>query len=86
MPKIEIYTKTTCGFCRRAKMLLEENDADFEEIPVDRDSGLRDRMIERAGGLSTVPQVFIGGRHIGGYDELLALDEAGRLDELLEAG
>lgn len=86
MSRIEIYTKTTCGFCRRAKLLLEENDADFEEVAVDRDVGLRDRMIERSGGRSTVPQIFIGGRHIGGYDELLALDEAGRLDELLEAG
>lgn len=85
MPKIEIYTKATCGYCRRAKMVLEENDADFEEIPIDREPEQRHIMIERAGGRSTVPQVFIGGLHVGGYDELRALDEAGRLDELLEA-
>lgn len=86
MPRTEIYTKATCGFCRRAKMVLEERDLDFEEIPIDRDSDLRDRMIQRAGGRTTVPQIFIDGRHVGGYEELKALDETGRLDELLEAG
>lgn len=85
MPKTEIYTKATCGFCRRAKMILEESEVDFEEIPVDRDPDARERMIERAAGRTTVPQIFIGGLHIGGYSELEALDEAGRLDEILEA-
>lgn len=86
MPKIEIFTKTTCGFCRRAKMLLEERDADFEEFPIDRDPELRGHMIERAGGRTTVPQIFIDGYHVGGYDELRALDDSGRLDQLLEQG
>lgn len=86
MPKIEIYTKATCGFCRRALMMLEERDADFEEFPVDREPELRERMIERAGGRTTVPQIFIDGDHVGGYDELRALDESGRLDQLLEKG
>lgn len=84
MPKIEIYTKATCGFCRRALMMLEERDADFEEYPVDREPELRERMIERADGRTTVPQIFIDGHHVGGYDELRALDESGRLDQLLE--
>lgn len=86
MPKIEIYTKATCGFCRRALMMLEERDADFEEFPVDREPELRERMIERAGGRTTVPQIFIDGDHVGGYDEFRALDESGRLDQLLENG
>jgi glutaredoxin 3 len=86
MPKIEIFTKTTCGFCRRAKMTLEERDADFEEFPIDRDPELRGHMIERAGGRTTVPQIFIDGYHVGGYDELSALDDSGRLDQLLEKG
>lgn len=86
MPKIEIYTKATCGFCRRALMMLEERDADFEEYPVDREPELRERMIERADGRTTVPQIFIDGDHVGGYDELRALDESGRLDQLLEKG
>lgn len=85
MPKTEIYTKAACGFCRRAKGLLEENEVDFDEIPIDGDSGSRERMIERAGGRTTVPQVFIGGRHIGGFDELKALDDSGRLEQFLEA-
>lgn len=83
MPKIEIYSKTTCGFCRRAKMVLEERDADFDEILIDKERGTREDMIQRAGGRSTVPQIFIGDMHVGGYDELRALDEAGRLDDLL---
>lgn len=86
MPKIEIFTKTTCGFCRRAKMTLEEMDADFEEFPIDRDPELRGHMVERAGGRTTVPQIFIDGYHVGGYDELRALDDSGRLDQLLEKG
>lgn len=86
MPKIEMYTKTTCGFCRRAMRILEERDADFEEFPVDRKPELRPQMIDRAGGRTTVPQIFIDGDHVGGYDELRALDDSGRLDKLLEKG
>lgn len=82
MTKIEIYSKTTCGFCRRAKILLEERGLDFEEYLVDKERGARDRMIERT-GRRTVPQIFIGGRHVGGHDELVNLDSAGRLESLL---
>lgn len=83
MSGIEIYSTTTCGFCRRAKGLLEEKDLDFEEILVDKERGMRERMIERTGRRS-VPQIFIGGRHVGGYEELQSLEVAGRLDSLIE--
>ena len=82
MPKIEIYSKTTCGFCRRAKTLLEEKGLDFEEVLIDKERGMRDRMIEQT-GRRTVPQILIGGRHVGGHDELVALESAGRLDQLI---
>lgn len=82
MAKIEIFSKTTCGFCRRAKSLLEEKDLDFDEFLIDKERGMRERMIERS-GRRTVPQVFIGDRHVGGYDELVALESAGRLDSLI---
>lgn len=82
MPVIEIYSKLTCGFCRRAKTLLEEKGLDFEEYLIDKERGMRERMIELS-GRRTVPQVFIGGRHVGGYDELHALEANGRLDPLI---
>lgn len=82
MHPVEIYTKHYCGWCRRAKSLLEELEIDFREIPVDDDPERRREMIVRA-GRSTVPQIFIRGRHVGGYDELKALESGGRLDELL---
>jgi glutaredoxin 3 len=85
MPKIVIYTKATCPYCIRAKALLTEKGAAFDEIPVDFDMPKRDEMISRAGGSSTVPQIFIGERHVGGCDDLLALDYAGQLDPLLAA-
>ncbi|WP_374547466.1 glutaredoxin 3 [Rhodoblastus sp.] len=85
MPKIVIYTKATCPYCIRAKMLLTEKGANFEEVPVDFDAPRRNEMIARAQGRSTVPQIFIGERHIGGCDDLFALDYAGQLDSLLAA-
>lgn len=84
MPKIEIYTKFFCPYCTRAKALLDAKGAAYEEIDISMDSGLRRTMIDRADGQSTVPQIFIGGRHIGGSDALAALDSKGGLDPLLQ--
>lgn len=83
MSKIEIYTTKYCPFCIRAKELLRDKGAEFIEYPVDGDDEGRAKMTKRAGGVRTVPQIFIDGEHIGGCDELFALDEAGRLDPLL---
>lgn len=85
MPRIEIYTTPFCGFCHAAKSLLSRKGVPFEEIDVSGDTTLRQAMTQRANGRRTVPQIFIGGRHIGGSDDLHALDRAGRLDPLLAA-
>lgn len=85
MPKVEIYTKTTCGFCHRAKKLLDMKKVGYEEIPVDSGGPKKAEMIERAHGRTTVPQIFIDGRHIGGCDALMALEYDGKLDGLLAA-
>lgn len=85
VPKVEIYTKSTCGFCFRAKKLLEMKKISFEEIPVDMGGPKRSEMIQRANGKMTVPQIFIDGRHIGGCDDLMSLEYDGKLDELLAA-
>ena len=82
-PRVEIYTKDYCGFCRRAKALLRDRGVEFHEIDVSWEPVTEGQMIERAGGAYTVPQVFIDGRHIGGGDELTALDATGELDRLL---
>jgi glutaredoxin 3 len=81
--KVEVYTTPYCPYCVRAKSLLESKGVAFEEIDVSGDAALREKMIERAGGRRTVPEIFINGRIIGGYDELRALDARGRLDPLL---
>lgn len=85
MAKVEIYTKAICPYCIRAKMLLGKKGVEVEEIAVDFDGGKKAEMVGRAGGRTTVPQVFIGGRHIGGCDDLFALEYAGKLDEMLAA-
>lgn len=85
MAKLEIYTKATCGFCSRAKKLLEMKKVDFEEHPVDGGGPKKDEMVARAGGRMTVPQIFIGGKHVGGCDDLMALERDGKLDEMLAA-
>ena len=82
MSKIEIYTKATCPFCHRAKALLNNKGAAFHEIAIDSDPAKREEMIARS-GRTTVPQVFIDGQHIGGCDDLHALDARGGLDPLL---
>jgi glutaredoxin 3 len=84
MPPVTIYTTPGCPFCRRAKMLLTRKGAPYEEIDVS-DPALREAMIERAGGAYTVPQIFIGAQHIGGCDDLHALDAKGALDPLLQS-
>jgi len=85
MAEVTIYTTMFCPFCYRAKRLLSEKGVAFHEIEVDMDAKARAEMRERAGGRNTVPQIFIDGRHIGGCDELMALDRAGGLDPLLAA-
>ena len=85
MPKVEIYVKTFCGFCFRAKRLLDSKGIEYEEHEVSFGGPERQEMIERSGGRTTVPQIFIGGRHIGDCDELLELESQGKLDLLLAA-
>lgn len=81
-PAITIYATGWCGFCQRAKALLTRKNLAFQEIDVESDPKLREEMIARS-GRRTVPQIFIGGRHIGGCDDLIALDADGGLDRLL---
>jgi glutaredoxin 3 len=83
MPKITIYTSAFCPYCYRAKALLAKKGAHFDEIDVTLKPGTREQMRERAGGCNTVPQIFIGDRHVGGCDDLYALDAEGKLDPLL---
>jgi glutaredoxin 3 len=85
LAKVEIYTKMACGFCSRAKRLLEMKKVSFQEIPVDFDRPKKAEMVDRAGGRMTVPQIFINGRHVGGCDDLMSLEQQGKLDELLAA-
>lgn len=85
MPKVTIYTTPFCPYCLMAKRLLKLKGADFEEINVFGKLELREEMRVKAGGRYTVPQIWIGETHVGGYDELYALDGEGRLDPLLAA-
>lgn len=80
---IEIYTRPGCGYCSAAKSLLARKNAAFTEFDVSTDPSLRGQMIERARGGATFPQIFIDGAHVGGCDDLYALDRAGKLDALL---
>lgn len=85
MKRVEIYTTRTCPYCIAAKALLSRKGITFEETDVGAEPGLRAEMMQRAGGRRSVPQIFIGGEHVGGSDELHALDRAGKLDPLLAA-
>jgi glutaredoxin 3 len=85
MPPITIYTKTSCPYCHSAKALLRKKNAPFDEISVDGDRDAQAAMAVKAGGRRTVPQIFIGERHIGGSDDIHSLDAAGGLDPLLAA-
>ena len=81
--KVEVYSSMFCPFCARAKHLLREKGVAFEEIDVDNTSGSRSEMVERADGRNTVPQIFIDDFHVGGSDDLAALERDGKLDEML---
>lgn len=85
MATIEIYTKTYCGFCWRALALLDSKGVAYQEYVIDGGGPRREEMIRRANGRTTVPQIFIDGRHVGGCNELLALESDGKLAELLAA-
>ena len=81
-PRVIVYSQPFCGYCSAAKRLLTGKGAAFTEVDVMFEAGRRDEMIERS-GRRTVPQIFIDGRHVGGYDDLSALDRSGELDRLL---
>jgi glutaredoxin 3 len=85
MANVTIYTRPFCGYCARALQLLRDKAVDFVEIEAGMDPNLRSEMIQKAGGRSTYPQIFIAERHIGGCDEMMALERAGKLDALLAA-
>jgi glutaredoxin 3 len=83
MAQVEIYTKAFCPYCARAMKLLASKDVAVEETDIGMNTAKRGEMIERAGGRTTVPQIFIDGAHVGGSDDLAALDRAGKLDAML---
>lgn len=85
MAEVEVYSSILCPYCYRAKKLLTDKGVAFTEIDVGMDPDLRSEMTRKAGGRHTVPQIFIGARHVGGSDELYALDRAGKLDAMLQA-
>ena len=83
MANVEIYTKAWCGYCARAKRLLDSKGVDYQDYDITMGGPKREEMLERVPGHTTVPQIFIDGRHIGGSDDLMQLDREGKLDELL---
>ena len=82
-PHVTMYATGWCPYCDRARGLLQRKGVPFSEVKVDEDPAQRDTMLRRSGGRRTVPQIFIGDRHVGGFDDLYALDRAGELDKLL---
>lgn len=84
MADVLIYTRQFCGYCDAARAMLKRKNASFTEIDAGFDAGLRAEMIQKS-GRNTFPQIFISGRHIGGFDDMAALDRAGKLDPLLQA-
>lgn len=86
MQPVEIYTTPLCGFCHAAKRLLTSKGVTFSEVDLTREPARRAEMLDRAGGKHTVPQIFVGQTHVGGCDELYALERAGKLDPLLQGG
>lgn len=85
MAKVEMYTTQWCGYCARARALLERKGVDYTEYDIDEQAGKREEARARSGGRTSVPQIFIDGKHIGGSDEMAALEAAGKLDPLLAA-
>ena len=84
MQKITVYSTQSCPYCVRAKGLLSAKGYAYEEIDVSHDEALREEMVKKAGGRRTVPQIFVGGTHVGGFDDLNALDRQGKLQPLVE--
>lgn len=84
MARVEIYTKFGCPYCARAMRLLAEKGVDYEEYEINSVRGKREEMLQRSNGRTTVPQIFIDGRHVGGSDDLAELERSGRLDPMLE--
>lgn len=82
-PQVVMYSTAWCGYCQRARNLLERKGVVVQELKIDEDAAARDAMLAKTGGRRTVPQIFIGDRHVGGYDDLSALERAGELDRLL---
>jgi glutaredoxin 3 len=82
-PRVIVYSQPFCGYCSAAKRLLQQKGVEVAEVDVMVEAGRRAEMVERSGGRRTVPQIFIDGRHVGGYDDLSALDRSGELDRLL---
>ena len=85
MAQIEIYTTFMCPYCARAKALLDKKGQTYNEIDVSYDAAKREEMTQKAGGRRTVPQIWINGQHVGGSDDLQALERAGKLDAMLAA-
>lgn len=83
MKPVKIYTTTYCGYCVRAKDLLKRKGVDYQELDVTGDDAMRSKLVEMSGGQRTVPQIFIGDTHVGGYSDLALLDSQGKLDPLL---
>ena len=83
MAKVTIYTRPMCGYCARAVSLLKQKKVDFEQIDAGFDQAKREEMVQRSKGARTFPQIFIGKEHIGGCDDMMALERAGKLDPLL---
>ena len=86
MQPVEIYTSPLCGFCHAAKRLLKSKGIEFSEVDLSKEPGRRSEMMDRAHGRHTVPQIFVGKTHVGGCDDLYELEQAGKLDPLLNAG
>ncbi|WP_225413905.1 glutaredoxin 3 [Stigmatella hybrida] len=84
MKPVKIYTTTYCGFCVRAKDLLKRKGVNYEELDVTGDDDMRAKLVEMSGGQRTVPQIFIGDTHVGGYSDLAQLDKDGRLEPMLQ--
>lgn len=85
MAPVTIYTRSWCGYCAAAKDLLQRKGIAFDEVDIEAKAGARQEMVQKAGGRTSVPQIFIGARHVGGCDDLFALERSGRLDPLLAA-
>ena len=83
MTEVQVYSTSWCPYCKRAKALLEAKGVSWDEVDLDEQPDRRSEMIERTGGRTSVPQIWIGGEHVGGCDDLMALEASGRLDALL---